>query len=383
MSDIFISYKREEQAIAKELANALEEEGWSVWWDPNLRAGEHFDDVIEKALNEAKCVVVIWSNLSVNSEYVKAEATEALEQRKLLPVKIENVSLPFRFKRVHTLSLLGWDGSKDFSEFRKLVQDIAAIVGPTATKRQEKQPADRQESEAVDPLRSESRNSIGMAFVLIPAGEFLMGSIDKLEEERPVHKVQITRPFYLGKYAVTQAEWEAVMGNNLSRFKGDLKCPVEMVSWEDVKKFIRWLDAREVERYRLPTEAEWEYACRAGSVTAYGFGNNSNQLSEYAWYEANADEQTHPVGQLKPNPWGLYDMHGNVYEWVQDWYGEYPAEAVTDPQGPSGPSSNPDRVNRGGCWRHDAWACRSARRGRLTPGSRRDDLGFRVLRMVR
>ena len=130
MSDIFISYKREEQATARKLANALESEGWTVWWDPKLRAGEHFDNVIEKALNEAKCVIVMWSQLSVNSEYVKAEATEALEQKKLVPIKIENVNLPFRFKRVHTASLLDWDGSKDASEFRKLVEDIAEIAGP-------------------------------------------------------------------------------------------------------------------------------------------------------------------------------------------------------------------------------------------------------------
>jgi hypothetical protein len=121
MSDIFISYKREEQPVARKLADALEGEGWTVWWDPKLRAGEHFDDVIEKALDEAKCVVVMWSNRAVNSEYIKAEATEALEQKKLVPVKIEDVNLPFRFKRVHTLSLLGWDGSKDFSELRRLV----------------------------------------------------------------------------------------------------------------------------------------------------------------------------------------------------------------------------------------------------------------------
>src|SRR5215831_3996257 len=127
MSDIFISYKREEQTIARKVADALEKEGWTVWWDPKLRAGERFDDVIEKALNEAKCVIVLWSNRSVNSEYVKAEATEALEQNKLVPIKIESVSLPFRFKRVQTPSLLYWDGSRDFSEFRKLVQDIATI----------------------------------------------------------------------------------------------------------------------------------------------------------------------------------------------------------------------------------------------------------------
>ena len=131
MSDIFISYKREEQPVARKLADALESEGWTVWWDPKLRAGDDFDAVIEKGLTEAKCVIVIWSNLSVNSEYVKAEATEALEQKKLVPIKIDNVNLPFRFKRVHTPSLLGWDGSKDFSQFRKLVEDISTILGPS------------------------------------------------------------------------------------------------------------------------------------------------------------------------------------------------------------------------------------------------------------
>jgi TIR domain-containing protein len=133
MSDIFISYRREEQATARQLADALEKEGWSVWWDPKLRAGEHFDDVIEKALNEAKRVIVLWSKRSVESLYVKDEAMYALDHDKLIPVAIENVSLPFRFRGVHTLSLLGWDGSKDFPEFRKLVDDISAILGPSPT----------------------------------------------------------------------------------------------------------------------------------------------------------------------------------------------------------------------------------------------------------
>ena len=133
MSDIFISYQREDQATARKLANALESEGWTVWWDPKLRAGEHFDDVIENALNEAKCVIVMWSERSVQSRYVRDEATYALEKAKLVPVAMENVTLPFRFKGVHTLRLIEWDGSKDNSEFRRLVEDISRILGPSAT----------------------------------------------------------------------------------------------------------------------------------------------------------------------------------------------------------------------------------------------------------
>ncbi len=139
MSDIFISYKREEQPIARKLADALKGEGWTVWWDPKLRAGEHFDDVIEKALNEAKCVVVIWSEQSVQSRYIRAEATYALDRDKLVPVAIEKVNLPFRFRGVHTLNLLGWSGSKDFTDFRRLVDDLSTILGPSPVATAEEQ----------------------------------------------------------------------------------------------------------------------------------------------------------------------------------------------------------------------------------------------------
>ena len=133
MSDIFISYKREDQATARKLANALESEGWTVWWDPKLRAGERFNDVIESALNEAKCVIVLWSKRSVQSLYVKDEATHALNRKKLVPVTIEQVELPFRFEELHTPSLFNWDGSKDFSEFRRLVEDIYTILRLSST----------------------------------------------------------------------------------------------------------------------------------------------------------------------------------------------------------------------------------------------------------
>ena len=134
MNDIFISYKREEQPAARRFADALEKEGWSVWWDPKLRAGERFDDVIEGALKESKCVIVLWSAGSLQSSYVRDEATYALEQKKLVPIVIENVDLPFRFRRVHTLKLLNWEGSSDSPEFRKLVHDITEIIGARVTK---------------------------------------------------------------------------------------------------------------------------------------------------------------------------------------------------------------------------------------------------------
>ena len=221
-------------------------------------------------------------------------------------------------------------------------------------------------------------NSIGMEFVLIPPGPFKMGSDRGDPDERPVHDVTISKQFYMGKYEVTQGQWQAVMGTNPSLFPGD-KRPVDQVSWDDAQAFIRKLNAMEgVQLYRLPTEAEWEYAARAGSPTIYSFGNDPKQLGEYAWYRGNAEHRTHPVGQKKPNAWGLHDMLGNVWEWVQDWEGKYPSGPVTDPKGPA---SGTYRMRRGCGWNNEANVCRVANRYSVV-GYRDDFLGFRVVRML-
>jgi formylglycine-generating enzyme required for sulfatase activity len=174
---------------------------------------------------------------------------------------------------------------------------------------------------------------------------------------------------------VTQGQWKRVMGNNPSNFKncGD-NCPVEQVSWNDVQGFINKLNSKEGHnRYRLPTEAEWEYACRAGSSGPYA---NDNSLDSMGWYDGNSGSKTHTVAQKKANAWGLYDIHGNVWEWCQDCYGEYPSGAVTDPEGPS---SGSNRVVRGGRWDVSARDCRSADRSWDDPGNRGSALGFRLV----
>jgi formylglycine-generating enzyme required for sulfatase activity len=232
---------------------------------------------------------------------------------------------------------------------------------------------------SVSPPDPRLVDRFGISFVLIPAGTFQMGSDHPGDDAKPVHTVCLSRPFYLGIYPVTQRQWEAIMGSNPSRFQGP-EHPVEQVSWDKVQEFIRSLNTHEGRvLYRLPTEAEWEYAARAGATGDYCFGDDVTQLSQYAWYADNAGRTTHPVGQLQPNAWGLYDMHGNVWEWVQDWYGVYAAQTVTDPQGPTSGSS---RVVRGGSWRIVARNCRSACRGYAEPGHRGDALGFRLLRTV-
>jgi len=227
-------------------------------------------------------------------------------------------------------------------------------------------------------------NSAGMLMMPIPAGEFLMGSQDVQHSLcRPVHRVTLSESFYLGAFEVTQQQYSQVMNQELSdgdsRTKGPQN-PVENVSWEEASEFCRRLSELKPEKalgrvYRLPTEAEWEHACRAGTVTKFSFGDDRAKLSEYGWFADNADSMTHPVGRKKPNAWGLYDMHGNVWEWCSDWYGSYQSEATVDPRGPELGSL---RVDRGGGWAYDDWYCESAIRGWLVPTLKSNFVGFRV-----
>lgn len=230
---------------------------------------------------------------------------------------------------------------------------------------------------------SELIGEAGIEFVLIPAGTFMMGSeyehrFGYDDDERPIHEVTITKPFYISKHEVTQEQWMSVMGGNPSinqECGGD--CPVENVSWHDAQEFIRKLNLEQPEPlYRLPTEAEWEYAARAGE-TSTTYGGIFTPLSEIAWYEDNSDGQIHKVGQREANEFGLHDMLGNVQEWTQDWYGEYSSGSVSNP---SGPDSGSERVHRGGSWRLSPFYSRLPYRYGREPGDRRPDIGVRLVR---
>lgn len=210
------------------------------------------------------------------------------------------------------------------------------------------------------------------AMVLIKAGSFIMGD----EETEPAHLVTITNPFQIMTTPVTQQQWMMVMRNNPSHHKHDVNCPVENVSWYDVQEFIERCNINWPSHgFRLPTEAEWEYACRAGSTTPYCFGDDESVLEQYAWYGRNASGKTHPVGQLTPNKWGLYDMHGNVWEWCADWYSEDQSEAVTDS---TRFVVGKYKVIRGGSWFSFARYCRSANRYGFSPDRRYLLAGFRL-----
>jgi formylglycine-generating enzyme required for sulfatase activity len=262
-------------------------------------------------------------------------------------------------------------------------------------------------SSAQQPNKESFTNSIGIKFMLIPKGKFLMGSPpdEKGSVEAEVrHEVTISHDYYLGTYEVTQAQYKQIMGRNPSMLqqvdvverhpetnrvlrvvKGPDRSnhPVEQVSWEDAAEFCQLLSALPEEKkagrvYRLPSEAEWEYACRAGSQTAYSFGRDAKSLINYGWYNSTGDTlfaSSHAVGLKKANAWGLYDMHGNVWEWCSDWKGDYPTGSVTDP---IGPATGKYRVNRGGSFINNSADCRCANRYYYGPLDRNCHVGFRV-----
>ena len=426
MTRIFLCHANEDKAQVRDVYQRLKAEGFQPWLDEeDLLPGQLWEQEIPRALRASDFILIFFSQTSVAKRgYVQREMKLALDawmeipagQIHTIPVKLDDCTIPARFKPFQWVDLFrdnSWERLIRAIRFglEQRQQSVPAsrlasqqdATGTVATRDATTAPL----STGIIPVAMDfsphdiigavgnidtrlgsmlppSLVSLDIEFVLVPAGEFRMGFTDNdyhaRSDEQPVHTVHISQSFYLGKSPVTQAQWESVMGNNPSHFKGDPHRPVESISWDDVQEFIRKLNERDRGiRYRLPTEAEWEYAARAGSKSVYSFGDDREQLGEYAWYEKNSGGTTHPVGQLKPNAWGLYDMHGNVWEWVQDWHGDYPDGTLVEPQGATSGSS---RVQRGGNWHSDAGECRSARRSYGAPTARHQGLGFRLVQEV-
>jgi formylglycine-generating enzyme required for sulfatase activity len=267
-----------------------------------------------------------------------------------------------RFLELHTAEDLGRTAA---TLALKKIEDTLAKLGPAP-----------QPKSGSAILTLDLGNGVTMKLVLIRPGSFIMGSPDSEQgrgpDESPQHEVVITKPFYMGVTEVTQAQYEAVMVTNPSKFRGPTN-PVDSVIWAEAVEFCRRLSKRTRKTFRLPTEAEWEYACRAGSKTRFSFGDSESALGYYAWFASNGGRMTKPVGQKKPNAWGLYDMHGNVWEWCMDWHGPYSSGSSTDPQGAASGSL---RVVRGGMWGNGTIGyLRCACRG--DPANRGDNNGFR------
>ena len=248
----------------------------------------------------------------------------------------------------------------------------------TTNTQSKKQPAKKQTQSMTQARKEQILQNLINNMVYVEGGTFTMGATpeqgsDAYNNEKPAHQVTLSS-FSIGKYEVTQEEWQAVMGSNPSNFKS-AKRPVEEVSWEDCQEFIRKLNQMTGKRFRLPTEAEWEFAARGGnSSNGYKYAG-SNSLGNVAWYTDNSGKETHPVGQKSPNELGLYDMSGNVWEWCQDWFGSYSSSSQTDPTGPSNGSY---RVGRGGSWDYGAGYCRSSDRCGYAPSFSFSYLGLRL-----
>ena len=382
MADVFISYVEEDGAAAAELAAALEDAGYSVWYyERDSIPGPPYLIQVNEAIEQARAVVLLISRDSLSSNQVTNEVVFAHESRRpFIPVLLGITHVEFQQRQPMWRLALGAATS-----IRVPPQGLAAIIprviqGLAALRIQPGKaegpppvpPQPRQRAAPPDIIT----NSIGMRLKLIPAGTSLMGSEKGDDDEKPVHEVTIARPFYMGIHPVTQAEYKRVMGANPSRFKGPNR-PVETVSWHDAVAFCRKLSKMERRAYCLPSEAEWEYACRAGSTTEYCFGDDAARLGDYAWFKRNSGGQTHDVGQKKPNAWGLHDMHGNVWEWCEDMWHLYSGPSDGSAWLEEGPQS--DRVVRGGSWGADPRSCRSAERYCHSPRQVWDDFGFRVV----
>ena len=261
-----------------------------------------------------------------------------------------------------------------------LTKEATAIQQSTVT-----QPTEAQQPVVQTPVTNGEnisipvKDGISIDMVRVEAGTFTMGATPKMKDprfdEKPTHQVTLTNDYYIGKYEVTQALWQAVMGNNPSHFKGD-NLPVEMVSWDECQEFISKLNSITGKTFRLPTEAEWEYAARGGKKSRGYQYSGSKNISDVAWYDGNSGNRTHAVGSKQANELGIYDMTGNVMEWCQDWYGKYSSSSQTNPTGATSGSS---RVLRGGGWNITVWGCRSSYRGNYAPGDRGYHLGLRLV----
>ncbi len=399
MSDVFISYKREEQAIARLLADALTNHGWTIWWDPQLQAGEYYDDVIEQALIEARCVVVIWSERSVKSRFVKDEATYALDEGKLVPAQIEDVRLPFRFANLQTVQLFGWTGSEEDPEFKRLKRDIEKVLFERRSKPTSAQVQTTTVAKADDRLEDAAEfrdrladGSQGPLMVSVPTGQFAMGS-EVADEEKPVHEVTIDSAFAIGKYPVTFQEYDyfaSITGRLLPEDNdwGRYQRPVINVSWHDAVAYINWLSEQTGKTYRLPSEAQWEYVARAGTDSEYWWGDDFRAYADNAKiagvlsFPRLFPKRTTEVGRFSENPFGVCDTAGNVFEWVNDcWHVNYagaPDDGTSWLESMDGDCAL--RVLRGGAWNADGRFQRSAARHKYHPGLRYPHVGFRIAR---
>jgi formylglycine-generating enzyme required for sulfatase activity len=414
MPKLFISYRRDDsEAITGRIYDRLSSHFGreAVFMDiDTIPYGVDFREHLSQAVGQCAVLLAVigenWLDIRFNdgsrsgqrrlddpADFVRIEIESALARNiPVIPVLVGKVNMPSEgelpeglLRRLPYRNAAEVRSGREFhDQVGRLIRGIEYLLQPR-DRELERQQAEEQPRPPVPTVRKERQagevvaNGLGMQFAWCPPGSFLMGRPAGEKGDRdeiPQHRVTLTQGFYLGIRPVTQAQWQAVMGSNPSHFKGDNR-PVENVSWEDCQEFCRKLGAKEGKRYRLPTEAEWEYACRAGTTSEYHTGNREEALKRAGWYGSNSGSQTHPVGQKEANAWGLFDMHGNVWEWCLDGKHTYTSGDITDPQGPN--DKDDARVLRGGSWGDDPSGCRAAYRGHTAPSARNLNFGCRVV----
>lgn len=359
--DIFLSYSRKDEIIVKSIANKLRERGFTSWLaEEQLGSGEDFKSVIAKTIQKSKVFLFFSSKNSNESPWVIKEVNMAVFIKKpIIPIKLDTAkyddSILFDLYGIASIDFTSNNIKNE--EFEKLVEGLRKKI-----------------SDSPSPVKELIDN-----MVKVEGGTFIMGGTeeqgeDVFNDEKPVHSVTLST-FYIGRYPVTQEQWKAVMGNNPSYFQGE-RHPVEQVDWMDCQEFVEKLSKMTGIRFRLPTEAEWEYAARGGRKGKGYKYSGGDLLPQIAWYNENSSGTSHEVGQKAPNELGLYDMSGNIWEWVHDWKGDYSEEALTNP---TGPETGDERVCRGGGWNREHDRCRVSYRGDDQPDLRYRSLGLRVV----
>ncbi|MBZ0291392.1 MAG: SUMF1/EgtB/PvdO family nonheme iron enzyme [Anaerolineae bacterium] len=388
-ANVFFSYAHEDEALRDKLEehlSILKRRGIiSTWHDRKIGAGREWAGAISEAMEAAQVILLLISPAFINSDYCyDIEMRRAIQRHEqgtatVIPIILRPVfwqDAPFGKLQAlpkDAKPVTKW-GNRD-EAFETITSGIEKAVAAAAPGLPATPPDTTTHAINIDSVLEK------MVFVSIPTGVFQMGSDDGNENEKPAHRVEISQPFDMGAYVVTQSEWRGVMGTepwsgqNNVRY-GDLY-PAVYVSWGDAQTFIAKLNAFDDKHYyRLPTEAEWEYAARAGTTTKFSFGDDEQKLNGYGWYIENAYnaglESPQEVGKRQPNPWGLHDMHGNVWEWVEDWYyGSYTVEESANKN---------EKVVRGGGYDFSADGARSAFRNHVSPIRPNHVIGFRVVR---
>lgn len=390
MANIFLSYAREDIDKIRQLATALKQQGWSVFWDSALLAGQDFHDQIEQEIDRAGCMIVAWSAASRKSAWVKGEAIIGERRSILVPIKIDLVDPPINFISLHTENFANWNGDINSDEFNKLLRAVESKIRTRSV-------SSKLET---DPVATPSQNLskqgsntsivskliyIEPKMVLVPAGCFEMGS-NVISNEQPIHTVKVAKSFSIAQYPVTFNEFDLFVNAMNQKIPSDEgwgrgNRPAINVSWMNASAYATWLSEVSGKAYRLPSEAEWEYAARAGCKELYLWGNNASDAEIFAWFANNSEQKTHPVGEKKPNSWDIHDMVGNVWEWVEDcWHKSY-MEAPNDASAWCTPHENNafQRSLRGGSFRDTQETLRSACRYALLPFLSNSNIGFRLV----